>query len=679
MIAVDTEATGLDFHHGARPFFVTVAHEDLSNTFWEWDVDPLTRKPIIIASDLKEIREALREESVLQNRKFDFHALASISIDLPWNPGHCTLRAGHLLASSQPHDLTSMCSIYLGHNIKPLEDNLEKAVRSARKIAKAKFPKWRIAKADDPTMPSLKGTDKKKKAKGVEEGAVWRADMWLPRAVAKALNYPESHPWWTVLSDYSNGDSTATLALWQVMKQKIKEKDLWEVYLECIKALPAICRMERAGVTAIKPRTEILKVEFGKTSQDCHQRCVDLSGGTIESLPVNGRSKALDEVVFGKFGLTHPKRTDTGGQAMDKEVLDDWTHQLEQGSPAQEFILNLQYYRKRQTALGYIHSYEKFWLPEDDPDYRKLYPNYNPTGTVTLRGSMSNPNGQQISKQNLAELGDLKKKGKNLRWMFGPGPGREWVSMDGENLELRIPAFEAKEKDLIAVFENPDLAPYYGSYHLAIADVLWPKEFAKWGKGFKAEYESTLYQWVKNGNFAVLYGCQRDKADATYRQQGAYEKIQRRFPRIASLSDKMKAYADRMGYVETIPDKSLGCARGYPLLCQRTSWGKIMPTTPLNYHVQGTACWWMHSAMIRCDAQLEEWRQDGFDASIVLQVHDELVFDLPKGRGAEPHKTNLPMVRKLRHLMELGGRDISVPTPVSAEYHTTSWAEGMAI
>jgi len=676
MIAVDTECTGLDLYHGARPFFVTVAHEDLSTTEWQWDVDPLTRKPIILAQDLREIREVLREESVLQNRKFDFHALASIGVELPWNPGHCTLRAGHVLASSQPHDLTLMCSIYLGHNIKPLEDALEVAVKAAKKIAKAKFPLWRLAKAGDPLMPSIKGKDKDKKAKGVEEGSTWRADMWLPRAVAKTLKYPENHPWWTVLSDYSNGDSISTLALWKVMERELRERDLWEVYLECIKALPSICRMERASVTAIKSRAEILKVEYGKTSEACRRRCVELSEGAIAVLPVNGRSKALDEVVFGKFKLSHPKRTETGGPAMDAEVLDDWVHELEFGSPAQEFVLNLQHYRKRQTALGYVKSYEKFWLPGEDEDHRRLYPNYNPTGTVTMRGSMSNPNGQQISKKNLAEMGDLKRKGKNLRWMFGPGPGREWVSMDGQNLELRIPTFEAQEKDLMWVFEHPDDGPYYGSYHLVICDLLWPKEFAKWGKGFKVEFEATLYQWVKNGNFSVIYGAQQRKADATYHQHGAFEKIRHRFPRIALLSDKMKSCADRLGYVETIPDSGLGCARGYPLLCQRTQWGKIMPTTPLNYHVQGTACYWMMLGMTSCDAQLEEWRQDEVtDGAIVLQVHDELVIEMPK----RAKLGNLPLYRKLRHLMEQSGKRINVPTPVSMEYHESSWAEGMAI
>ncbi len=704
VISIDCETNGIDFRHGARPFFVTICSDNPDGSLndpecWEWDINPLTRKPTIIAEDLRQIRERLKQPSVLQNRKFDFHALSTIGIHLPWNPGHCTLRAAHVLASNQRHDLTYLSSFYLDHDIKPYEERLEQAVKAARTLAKKRFPKWRLAKVGDPMMPSIKGKEKAKAEKGTEEGSPWRCDMWLPRALAKELGHPLSHPWWSVLRDYSNADSVVTLALWHVMEAELNRRGLYEIYLECIKALPSICKMEANSVTCIKSHAEVLKKDFGASSQSCLKRCVELSDGLIDKLPVNGRSKALESVVFGKFGLSHPKRTDKGNPSMDKEVLSDWIDQLEPGSPPHEFIHNLQHYRKRQTALSYIHSYEKFWLPIEDGlaspeevEHYRLYPTYNPTGTVTLRGSMSNPNGQQISKQGLAELGDLhkreedQKKKKNLRWMFGPSYDREWWSMDGQNLEMRIPAFEVDEKDLVYIFEHPDEGPYYGSYHLAICDLLYPDLFKKWGKGFKVEFEDTFYQWVKNGNFAVLYGAQQKKADLTYHVHGAFEKIRRRFPRIAALADRMKAFAEIHGYVETIPDQSLdqgratlGLRKGYPLLCSRTNWGKILPTTPLNYHVQGTACYWMMKAMIRCHDQLEAWNVDGYSGLIILQVHDELVFDLPKGNGREPWKTNLPRVRKLKHLMELGGRDISVPTPCSMEYHASTWAEGMAL
>src|SRR5206468_6879796 len=102
---------------------------------------------------------------------------------------------------------------------------------------------------------------------------------------------------------------------------------------------------------------------------------------------------------------------------------------------------------------------------------------------------------------------------------------------------------------------------------------------------------------------------------------------------------------------------------------------------------QSTAMEWMQMAMIRCDAQLGEWRaEDGFDGHMVMQVHDELVFDFPQSRRevraggkAKVAYGNLKRIRRIQQLMEQGGEDIGVPTPVSCEYHALSWAEGVSL
>ncbi len=111
----------------------------------------------------------------------------------------------------------------------------------------------------------------------------------------------------------------------------------------------------------------------------------------------------------------------------------------------------------------------------------------------------------------------------------------------------------------------------------------------------------------------------------------------------------------------------------------------MIPTTPLNYHVSGTAMWWTMRAMVRVQEQLDEWRAgDGFDGHITLQVHDELVLDLPAGSvprnksDARPG-CNLWRVRVLQKLMERCGDDIGIPTPVGVEFHETNWSEGTTL
>jgi DNA polymerase I-like protein with 3'-5' exonuclease and polymerase domains len=132
-----------------------------------------------------------------------------------------------------------------------------------------------------------------------------------------------------------------------------------------------------------------------------------------------------------------------------------------------------------------------------------------------------------------------------------------------------------------------------------------------------------------------------------------------------------------------MPDKTVDPTKGYPLLCTRSQDGSyILPTVPLNYHVSGTAMQWTNKAMIRVDEWLNRRNAtipDEQHINIIMQVHDEMVYVAPKGKGKEPWKTNLPTIRKIQALMEQGGEDIGVPTPVSVEYHATNWSEGLIL
>ena len=181
-----------------------------------------------------------------------------------------------------------------------------------------------------------------------------------------------------------------------------------------------------------------------------------------------------------------------------------------------------------------------------------------------------------------------------------------------------------------------------------------------------------------------IYGAQEEKADATYRVPGAFRMVKNRFPKITALSEWQVAFAERYGYVETIPDRSVDPDRGYPLMCSRTESGYVKPTVPFNYHVSGTAMQWTDRAMIRTHDFLKginngerfagrKWLGGYY---LTMQVHDELVFDFPSGdgKGENPWDYNLPLVREVQRLMERGGDDIGVPTPVSVEYHPENWA-----
>jgi DNA polymerase I-like protein with 3'-5' exonuclease and polymerase domains len=670
-------------------------------------VDPFTREPLVIEEDLDEIQEYIDSADVLvlQNANFDEGALAELfkkfdrKLRWAWSKVKDTLLAGHLLASNRPHNLTAMSLQYLGINIEPLELALAEGVKKARQLVRtkdfiAKHGRWAWAEKGLASMPSAKEV-------------VWRFDYWLPAAVAIAEGYAEDHPWRTLLPEYGNGDSSVTLPLLKAQLRELERRKLTRIYEERLKILPIVSKMEERGISVSRENLDRLHERFTIDSEALGRKCVNIAASLDYdlSLPKNGMNKSLASFAFGALGLPVIKKSDkTGEPSLDKFCLEQYQATLPERSKQLSFVNALQSKRKCDTANTYGEGYRRYWIPlgvfndKGEQLWYRLHPSLNPTGTDTLRWSSSNPSEQNISKQ----------EGFNLREAFAPLPGRAWYSKDAKNIELRIPAYASGERLLIDLFERPDEPPYYGSTHLlnfhTVYDDIWDKELRsgvpleKVGPHCKKKYASTWYQWVKNGGFAVQYGAvekEEGTADKAFHRPGSHAKLKARFSKLDILNTRQIKFAERFGYVETIPDKTVDPERGYPLLCTRTEWGNILPTVPLNYYVQGTAMWWMMKAMIRVQAFLDrlnradstlpgsiyrlayKYRGEGF--YLIMQVHDELVFDFPAGTGEEPYNEFLPILRELKRLMEQGGDDIGIPTPVSCEYHPNNWAEGLTI
>lgn len=656
MFSTDTETTGIDIHHGAKPFIVSFGLEDDSVESYVWDVDPLTREPKYNSKDWKAIRRKLasKEPNIYQNAKFDTEVLTLCDperkLKVNWDYTHDIMLSAHLLHSLRPRDLTTISADYLDVDILHLEEALIKATNSARSIARHKYPEWQIAKAGLECMPSSKG-----------ESGLNKFDMWLPRAVAKAENYPQKHPWWDIALLYNRADCLVTLHTHKKHMEMIRNRKLQAVYTERRKLLEVVYHMETTGITYNESRRKELYVQYRKEADYNSKVCLNLSGGNLTEMPKGGSSNALRTTLFDHFNLKSNKQSKkTGNDKADKDVLSYWLSTLSPKSKAHAFIRNLAEYRQRSTAMSYMDSYDRFSVvTKHGRLWRRLHPSLNLVGTDTLRGSSNNPNQQNISK----------KPGFNLRYLFGPAPGREWWALDYENIELRIPAYEADETEMVNLFEHPDDPPYFGSNHLLICHILYPREFdqcLKDGVSFKDRYKATYYQWTKNGNFAVQYGAIEESgtADRAYHMKGAQRKIKSRFKKISALNDYWIEFAQQRGYVLTVKDNDIGGT--YPIECERNNRGQIRPTVPLNYHVQSTAMWCMNKAMVRCYNHLKN--HPGY--CIIMQVHDELVFDFPY----KPKQGNAPLVRQLRGFMSQSGDDIGIPLRVSVAYHKDNYS-----
>lgn len=663
----DTETTGVDLFHGARPFLVTTTNNKENTTWWEWDVNPLDRTVQVHRSDLQEIQDEIDQSEVLilQNTKFDYGMLRETFRDhgyelrWDWVKVRDTLFAGHMLNSVAAHDLTTMVLMYLGVNLQPFEDQVKTLTNEARKYCHGvgklvgTYPEWRLAKPGLEEMPSAKGT-------------VWKLDMWLPRAIAKHEKLPEDHPYWTTCSNYANPDSQSTILLWERLWELIQERGLQRIYSDRMRLLPVIPAMEEHGVTVIEDNLQKLQEQFTAESEMLGQQCIRLAASVGYELviPKSGNNNSLKSLLFGpeaKLPLPVVARSKkTNEPTLNKQAIEAYIDILPERSKQKLFVKALASKRKRDTAISYMDGYRRFWLPQV-PGYYLIHPSLNPTGTNTLRGSSANPNEQNISKQD----------GSNLRCTFGPAPGRCWVSLDYENIELRIPGYESGEEAMIELFEKPDEPPYFGSYHLLNASIVYPEQFwplADEKGAFKDKYKASFYRWVKNGGFAIQYGCQEPKADATFKKAGAYRAIKEKLPKIAALNDYWIKQASVHGYVETIPDKEIDPTKGYPVYCKRSDWGSVSPTIPLNYHVQSTAMWVIWRAMVKIYDYFQTLDEDW---KLIMQVHDEVVIDFSLDCDY------IPVLQHVKALMEGMGEAISVPLTVGVEVHPNHWGESM--
>lgn len=388
----------------------------------------------------------------------------------------------------------------------------------------------------------------------------------------------------------------------------------------------------------------------------------------------------------------------TGNACLDKNAMQDYLGTTE--GAAHDFIKLLSDKRKRETDLSYMSAYRRFWVPcldrngEPVPDYYRIHPNLNPFGTDHRRWASNSPNLQNVGGQEdecrecdgdgCAVCGGTGKSRMSVRACFGPMPNREWWRMDFRSIERRLPVYECGEPKMVEVFEKPNQGPYWGSLYYLTASVLYRDEFWPLAdvpiddpKGFKHK-QKRLYKQAKFFDLAKQYACGPRKGDLLSKIKNSFSLVDNEFPLMAALQRKYVRDAEKYGYVETMPSHAIDPTRGYPILASRTDDGRVLTTTPFNYHVSGTACECKNVALWRCLLQCEEWRREGFDAHLPLEVHDELLFDFPRGKNMEE---NLPRALILKGLMEQSGEDLipRIPTPVSVEYHTNSWADGVSV
>jgi DNA polymerase-1 len=379
------------------------------------------------------------------------------------------------------------------------------------------------------------------------------------------------------------------LASWQ--REEIRGRGLTDLLNDVELPLVRILReMEQAGVKLDTERlaeiSERVKAEADALELEIFALC-----GTEFTL---GSPRQLEEVLFGKLGLSRKRRGKTG-YSTDARVLQAIRDE-------HEVIPKIERWRElTKLAQTYLDA-----LPELIADDGRIHTTFNQTAATTGRLSSNNPNLQNIPIR--TELG------REIRACFVAEPGNLLVSADYSQVELRLLAHIAGEDALKEIFRKGE------DVHTATAVRVFGVTPEQIDPGMRSK--------AKMINYGIVYGLSAwgmaDRLDIP--QEEADEFIQRYlagFPAVARFIEETIAQGTEHGYVSTL----FGRRRQVPeLRARRWELRKQGERFAVNMVIQGTAADIMKVAMVRCEKALKE---SGLRSRMVLQIHDELLFEGP--------------------------------------------------
>lgn len=424
-----------------------------------------------------------------------------------------------------------------------------------------------------------------------KNGQAWPEKPCFDTMLAHYLLHPEmTHS----LSAISQGESLT--ALRQRLERELREQDLWELFQTVEMPLaPILLEMERVGARidteGLKETSRLYTERMNALEEEIHQMS-GLPGFNIAS------PRQVGEVLFDRLHLSDkPKKTKTGQYVTSEEVLEN----LRGSHPIVDKILQ---HRSLKKLLGtYIDALPLLINKETG----HIHTTFNQAVTATGRLSSSNPNLQNIPVRDA--------EGKEVRKAFIPDEGELFFSADYSQIELRIMAHLSGDENLIDAFLSGQ------DIHAATAAKIFHKKIE--------DVTSDERRSAKTANFGIIYGisafglaqrigCSRSEAKSLI--DGYFLT----YPKVREYMDESIRLCRERLYAETIfhrrchlPDILSGNAvvRGY---AERNA---------INAPIQGSAADIIKVAMIRVARRM---KQEGVKSRMILQVHDELNFSVPR-------------------------------------------------
>jgi DNA polymerase-1 len=396
---------------------------------------------------------------------------------------------------------------------------------------------------------------------------------------------------------YAAEDADVTLRLYETLKPRLAREGLLTVYETLERPMPAVlAAMENDGVKVDPEALRRLSNEFSLRMAEFEARATELVGR-----PFNlGSPKQIGDVLFGEMNMKGGKKTATGQWSTDSDVLESLA--LEHELP--RVLLD---WRQLSKLKG---TYTENLIAAIAEGTGRVHTSYALAATTTGRLSSSDPNLQNIPVRT--------EEGRKIRKAFIAEPGKVLISADYSQIELRLLAHIGDIPQLKKAFqEGLDI-------HAMTASEMFDTPI----EGM----DPMIRRRAKAINFGIVYGISAfglaNQLGIPQGEAGAYIKTYfERFPGIQAYMDATKTFVREHGYVTTIFGRKINIPE---IQAKSVGQRQFAERAAINAPIQGAAADVMRRAMIRMPGAL---RDAGLSTRMLLQVHDELVFEAPEAEA----------------------------------------------
>ncbi len=440
-----------------------------------------------------------------------------------------------------------------------------------------------------------------------------------------------------VVAPYAAADAEVTLRLIPLLREKMEKLNCTGIFNTIeMPLVPVLIKMEQEGISLDADFFTRFSAEMGERLHLIEEEVYQAVGHTFNL----NSTQQLSKVLFEDLKLEPPdrnKKTSSGHYSTSAAVLDE----LKGQHPVVDLLLEYRELSKLKST--YLDALPLQINPRDN----RVHTSFNQTGSVTGRLASSDPNLQNIPTR--TELG------RQVRLGFIAAPGQNLLSVDYSQIELRIVAHMSGDESMLKAFR--DGQDIHATTAAAIYDV--PLE----------QVTKEQRRHAKAINFGLIYGMSAfGLSRSTDLTLGEAENFVRdyfeHFPGVKKYLDSIRTLAARQGYVETM----LGRRRYFPNLANPVN--QMMRNREereaINAPIQGTAADIMKIAMIRVQQALAS---SGLQAKMILQVHDELVLEVPDNELGqitelvrkvmeEAYKLDIPLLTEARSGVNWGSMQV---------------------